>query len=95
MHPAHGTRTATVRQSGNFPLPPQIPHNRVSRAARRSQRILNVVVPGQRGDLVEFRAACPRGVWLAWVLQVPDVDLEGRCEMTEAHKSCKTREDMN
>ena len=45
LHSAHSTRTATVRQGSNFPLPSQIPYNRVSCAARGSQRVLDVMVP--------------------------------------------------
>ena len=42
------------------------------------ERVLDVVVPRERGDLVKLGAAGAGRVWLAWIFQVPDVDLKNR-----------------
>ena len=76
LHSTHGARTTSVCQCRDLALPPQIPNNSVPCAAGRRQSILNVMVPCKCRDLVELGAARPWRVGLAWVLKVPDIDLQ-------------------
>lgn len=70
-----GSCATTVRQSGNLPLSSQIPDYGVTRTAGCCKRVLYVMVPGERCDLVKLCASCARRIRLAGVFQIPDVDL--------------------
>ena len=89
MHPSHGTRTTTIRQSSNLALPSEIPDNRVSGAASCSERVLDMVVPCKSGDLVELGTARTGRVWLAWIFKIPNIDLRVVLEVRpRAHINC-------
>lgn len=69
------TRTAAVCKCRNLSLSSQIPYHGVASATRCGESVLDVIVPCERRYLVELRASGAWRVGLAWVLQVPDVDL--------------------
>jgi hypothetical protein len=66
----------TIRKGNHLPLASQIPNNRVTRAARTGENVLNLLIPSNRCYLIEFGAACRR-VWLAGVFEIPYVNLLG------------------
>ena len=78
LHASHGACTTSVGQCGDLTLPPQIPDDGVSSAGGCGERVLNMMVPCESGDLIELRAARAGRVGFAWVLQIPHIDLETR-----------------
>ena len=76
LQPSLGSCATTVRQSGNFPLSSQIPDYGITRTTGCCKRVLYVVVPGERRDLVKLCASCAWRIGLAGVFQIPDVDLQ-------------------
>lgn len=69
------TCTSTICQCSHLPFASQVPYNGVACAARRSQSILDVMVPRERCDFIQFGAASPRRIRLTGVAEVPYVDL--------------------
>ena len=68
--------TTSILESGDFSLASQIPDNGVTCATRRSQRVLDMVVPRERRDLVQFGASCAWRVGLAGIFKVPYIYLK-------------------
>ncbi len=67
--------STTIRESGDFTLPSQVPDDGIASATRCCEGILDVMVPGESGDFIKFSTACAGRVWLAGIFQIPDVDL--------------------
>lgn len=70
-----GPCTSAVRQRRDLSLPSQIPHHRIACATRRCERVLHVMIPRKRRDLVQFCTARSRRIWLAWVFEIPNIYL--------------------
>ena len=75
LHSTHSARTTTIRQRRDLTLSSEIPHNGVSRTTGCSERVLNVVIPCECRYLIEFGTASTRRIRLAWIFEVPNIDL--------------------
>lgn len=78
--PSQGASTAAICQCNYLSFASQIPNDSIPRTTCSSKHILYLLIPCDGGDFIEFSAPLSRGrgVWLAWVLQVPDVHLSLR-----------------
>lgn len=67
----------TIRQRNDLAFTTEIPDDGVAGGTGAGEDVLDLLVPGDGGDFVEFCAARSGsgGVGLAWVFEIPDVHL--------------------
>lgn len=72
--PSCGRSAPTVSKCNDLAFASQVPDCSKARVARACKNVCDLRVPGYRCDVLELCAARARAVWLAWIVQVPDID---------------------
>lgn len=73
-----GTGASSIRQGNDLTFPSEIPYNSVPRATRTSENILDLLIPRDRCNFIEF---CTPRTWrwrvrFGGIFKIPNVNLQ-------------------